>query len=154
MMFTVRITSSYDSEDDVYCIHHISSWFHYDVYCTHHISLWFLRWCLLYTSHQLVILNMMLFVHITSTYDSRNDVMCTQHIIVMIPKTMSCAHIAPGLRFELIFILYMTSWLWFKKRSHVHTWHQGYDSIDDYMCTHCTAGAGVPVNERWFHVPT
>ena len=49
---------------------------------------------------------MMLFVHITSACDSRNDVMCTQHIIVMISKMMSCAHIAPGLRFEDFYSLH------------------------------------------------
>ena len=104
------------------------AWFHYDVYCTHQISLLFFRWCLLYTSHHLVILTMMLFVHITSAYDSKNDVMCTQHIsydskddvmctrrtrvmiwvdfyslhdiMVMVQETISCVHVTSGLWFH------------------------------------------------------
>ena len=78
MMFTVYITLGYDSI--MMFIVHIRS--AYD--------------SLLYTSHHLVILTMMLFVHITSAYDSKNDVMCTRHI-AMILKMMSCAHVAPGL---------------------------------------------------------
>ena len=121
-MLFVHITSAYDSNCDVILTHHISSWSPYDVYCMHHIILWFVRWCLLCTSHQvmiplwcllytsdqLMILKMMFIVYIASPCDSYYDVICTHYIS-----------------------------LWFQKRCYVHTTHS-YDSKDDVMCTRRT----------------
>ena len=86
---------------------------YYDVICTHYISLWFQKRCyvhtthysydskddviIVHTSHQGYDLSWFLFSTWHHGYGSRNDLMCTHNIRVMIPYMISCVHIAPCL---------------------------------------------------------